>query len=453
MPPSIDLKALTPIVQGMAYARTLQGRGPGGVAPTAASPTPLLSSDTLAATISPGQGLPSLFSPAVTWVNAPLAQVLLQVTAAQSAQLSIDAPYLLEVFASRGSDGPYPLVAAYLPVLPSAGTQAAPTLPDLVTLPYATQLLGQLALTEAQLEAIPTLVTSAGAAIRNYCNRLFVNGNRPIVEDLMVELDGYVRLSEIPVNRVLRVQADPRVAISIQNTSAASAWVNRISTGDQYSGIVVTGIALNAITSGPAVEADITYADGMTIAQLAAAINGVGNGWTATADDVLGALPVTELIDTLEAPGADANSQPYPGATYHAYSRNVTGAHPHPDGGELTGLWYSGRSRFAGGSGALGAAAWGGWGSYGGYGSAYQDGNPGYDRVRFTYMGGFASVPPEIQSTTVELVKYQLQRLGTDLLLSSETAGEYSYTLAAADIMALPKWCLQVLARYRVTNS
>ena len=56
-------------------------------------------------------------------------------------------------------------------------------------------------------------------------------------------------------------------------------------------------------------------------------------------------------------------------------------------------------------------------------------GETGSSRVRITYNAGFPVIPMPIQLATVELVKHQISRLRTDLLLTSERARDYAYTI------------------------
>ena len=73
--------------------------------------------------------------------------------------------------------------------------------------------------------------------------------------------------------------------------------------------------------------------------------------------------------------------------------------------------------------------------------------------VLATYNGGYATIPRDIQQACVELVKQQLNRLGTDLILSSETADKYSYQINNQMLDALPPFVRQTLSRHRITNA
>lgn len=438
---TISLKALTPIVVGCDYARTLQGNTPAGVAGTG-----FTGSETLTATLSLGQGLASVLSPTVAWSSASACQFVLSITAAQSAGLSIDATYYGLVEASSGG-ATFPIAAFYLPTLPSPSAQAAAIPPDLITVPYAAQLLAQLSLTEAQFEAIPTLITAASDAIRSWCNRRFDQGT--VTEDAAVSLYGEIRLDRPPVNVIQRIQCGPRVALTASNATADSAWIYPAATGDQTIGVAITGIVLNWISAGAVSTSTITFADlaDQRISTLATAIGAVGSGWSATADSTLGDWPISEIVNLQTGEGAGPDDQPYAAGQYLVYSQNLTNYWPNPDNGENTAIYRVGRL-----DGISAAMRWGPGGD-----SLWADGYGGGSlwpgRVRVTYNGGFAAVPREVQLACVELVKAQLDRLGTTLLLQSETAGEYSYTINPDQVMALPPHVLQGLSRYRITNA
>jgi hypothetical protein len=317
--------------------------------------------------------------------------------------------------------------------------QAVAAPPDLITIPYAAMMLRQIALTSVQLEQVPTLIASASSAWRRWCNRRF--DQAVFIEEVPVEADGSIRLAQIPVNRILRIQANPTSALTVTNTTATSAWVNLATTGDASIGLTITGMTLNWESAGALNTNTITYTSNQTIASLATAINAVGSGWNAVADSVLGLWPVTEIMDGLASLGASPNDTPDAGAIFHVYSANLTNSYFHPDSGQETGILYVGRQ-----SSDLGMR-WGpGWGD-----STSTVGTMA--KVKVQYNGGFAAIPPDVQEGTVELVKASLERLKTDLLISSETAADYAYTVALEMIESLPRHVRQRMAQYRVSNA
>ena len=185
---NINLQTLPPAVQGASYARLIQGVNADGTIPTVANPAPFLITDILEVTIFLGQELATVFSPQAAWVQPSLAQFSFAYDDTQGALLSIDTVYYVEAFASR-TGTTFPLMAALnRSRRRPAASPAGP--PDLVSIPYAGQLLGQLNLNVAQLESVPTLITAASDAIRSWCNRRFDQGL--VTETLPVELDGTI---------------------------------------------------------------------------------------------------------------------------------------------------------------------------------------------------------------------------------------------------------------------
>jgi hypothetical protein len=418
---------------GAAYATNIQTYNRDG-----SIPTQWLSSDTLSATVSPGQNEASIFSPTVTWFNAAMGQVALSMTAAQTAMLAIEGDYWLTIYGTR-SGTTYPIAWLWVQVVPAAGSQAAASPPDLITLAYANRLLGALTLTPDQFEQIPTLITAASAAWRSWCGRYFTQAT--IVEDLVVELDGYVALHQIPCYQVNRVQVNPSTAITIWNSSATSAWVSATNTGSLITGLTLASLVLNWEASGNENSQAIAITAGQTITSLASSITAVGNGWMATADSVLGAWPALQICDAYASKGATANDTPTGSAQFSVYSSNVTNSYFHPDRGQETGMLYVGRQN----TGSFDPS----WGPT--YGDAIAQTEP-KGKARVTYPGGFPTVPYDIQKGVLDLVKICLEQLKNDLLLSSEKAKDYSYNLALDMIEALPKNIRQVMAMYRIHN-
>lgn len=434
---TINLKTLPPIVPGMAYARTLQGNTPAGVAATG-----FTSDDTITATLSSAQGLPSLFSPTVTWSNAGSCQFTLSITGDQSSALAIDDQYYGLVSATV--DGtPYPIAAFYLPTLPAPGSQDAASPPDLVTLPYAVRLLGSLNLTAPQWEAIPDLITASSDAIRSWCHRdKYGFEQQTVVEYPYVDFQsGLARLSLIPVNYVERVQGQRSLALSLSNSTADTAWAYAVTTGDLAGGQTVTGLSLNWEITGAQQSATITFSSlsDQRISTLATAINAVGNGWSATASTSYGDWPISELAGLLDSAACGPNDN---GGYYHIYARNIQPRFV-PDDGMRTGMIWVGRLA------AEGAAAR--WGP-GGEELFGEEPFEMQSQVKVTYNGGFATIPRDLQLACVELAKMQLGRLKTDLELASEHGDKFDYTLGPEALMALPRHVLQTLARYKVTN-
>lgn len=443
----VNLKFFNPpITWGCSYARLLQGVNEDGSIPTVSTPSNFLGTDTLTATVSLGQNLPSIISPSVSWINATICQVSFSITPAQSALLSPDVTYLVVVTGSRSGTS-YPIVQGYLQVLPNAGSQASATPPDLATVPYVGSLLGQLSLNESQLDIIPSLITAVSNAIRRYVSREITQA--VYVETVEVSLYGEIRLSQYPVQRLQLVQSWPQECMTVANNSGSvqQAWIYCEATGSSLYGFTLTSMVLNWNSYGTFSTQSIPITSGQTVIQLATAINAVGSGWTATAsNDGLGQYPALQIMDGRNSKGATQNDLPGGGATFHVYSNILTDVRPNPDGGFDTGMFIVGRIN----------SDYGGWGRWGpGPGGDYDGGgNQGQNAsVCVTYLGGFSPIPADLQRAVAELVKLEIERLETPMLLKSEGADKYRYELNDKAMDAFPPWVENVIKSYQTSNA
>jgi len=67
-----------------------------------------------------------------------------------------------------------------------------------------------------------------------------------------------------------------------------------------------------------------------------------------------------------------------------------------------------------------------------------------------TYAAGFTTIPPNIQLAAAYLVKWKLELAKQELLLASEKAADYSYTLAQDMADAMPRPVRQMISSYRL---
>ena len=366
------------------------------------------------------------------WINAATTTWLVSFTDAQTATLT-PGIYRMQVTAPvLGRTGP--LFEGMLEVFSAPGT-AAPN--NLASAFYVGKALTEINLSPGQWEYLPDTIAVASSLFRIYCRRQFTQG--VYIETVPVEKDGTIRLREIPVNQIARIQCQPRQALSIRNGSAAQSWVSSAQVGDVYSGITINGIQLNWQNNGVLNTQVITFAANETIASLATAIGAV-SGWSASASSVFGPLPVTELVDLEMAKGSGPNDQPECAAIYRVYSQVTTTSSPLADNGYRTGIIGVGQQ-------------------YSGVGPRW---GPGWEedsdrltlgRVRVTYNGGFATVPHVVQEAIAEIVKANFERLATDAFLKSETARNYSYQIAEELIGNMPKAARQTAESFKVRNA
>ncbi len=327
----------------------------------------------------------------------------------------------------------------------SVGSSPPPTpmaLPDLITAGYASAGLAAAQLSAAQIAFQPYAISAASNEIRRWCmDRDFTQGT--YTEIYPVALDGYIRLNQIPVNQILRVQCQPQTACSIVNTDPSVQYAQALFayTGDVATGQTVTGLMLNWTSNGTPSTTTILFTTGMTINALAVLVNAVGSGWSASPDSILGAWPVTQIFTGWIGEGATTQSSPGT-CELLVFSQDLVNARFHPDDGQKTGLVWVGQ-RYPG----LGPS----WGLDWSWWDNASSGGTGV--VQVTYNAGFAAIPDIVQLACVEGVKVILQRMKINPYLESESAGEYAYKLAFNMMQALPTYVIQELSSYRLINA
>jgi hypothetical protein len=313
--------------------------------------------------------------------------------------------------------------------------------PDLITLDYCTAQLSVLNLSSAQLALLPTLITAASQAVRLECgNRYF--DLRTLTEWHEVYQDGYCRLWQEPIQIVTRVQGNPlQQALTISNTagSVQTAQVYFIYTGFDggynTDAKTATGIYLNWVSNGAASNATFLYATYPTLTQIATAINAAGSGWSARVTSGFGSWLCSELTGGFVAQGCGITSSQNGGAQFNVLTDlSIPKLRPRSPM-----LWVGNQ--------------------YGGNQFAQQWGPGGYEMfandqmdlglVRVTYVAGFSTIPPDVQFQTAQLVKWRLELGIQDLLLKSENADDYNYTLAEQLVHKMPSPIREALGQFK----
>lgn len=306
---------------------------------------------------------------------------------------------------------------------------------DLISQAYLTGCLADYGLTAAQTAMLPQLTAAASRAIRRYCDRHF--SRRTAIDELYtLGRGGQTLLKEYPVNGVARVAGSPTTVLSVRNSDGTTnqrATATLATTGSLDAGLVVTGLTLWRIASGvPSVDT-LAFAAYATVQALAAAIAAVGGGWTAAVASGYGPWPTADLRavqGALPALGRAAE------LTIHAEDL------PFDLEPETGTLWVD--LPLEGGDPSSSPR----WGDLGEPDGLALEARP--MGLRVVYDAGWDTVPEDVQQACVEAVKAQLDRLGADTVLKSESGGEYSYTLRdAEEVAALPLAVRSALAPYR----
>lgn len=411
------------------------------------------SGSVLSATFWEGQNQISLFSPTVAWclIN-PITQAsqtgYMQgqfswaVSGAQMLTLNPAGEYYTLI--SQTTAGvTSPVWQGRVKVLATSGS-TSPQPPDLATCDFIEAYCSSANLTDTQRDFIPYFATAASTAIRKWCARDF--DLRTYVKKYDVTIYGVARLDAIPVQQVLRVQGPQQLALTIANGSSsvqfAQAYFAYTGQVDGYGAQLqtATGITLNWVSNGTVVNQTVGYTTGMTISTLAAAINAVGSGWSAVADATpggYGSWPVTELDGGYVGQGSALSAVPGTGAQFYVLQDLSTAYLDDPQRGFLNVGRQQGNFN-AGRWGPGGEALWG------------TSGAPPINQVKVTFTAGQATVPMEIQAACAGLVKWKIELAAQELLLKSETAADYSYTLSEQMVASMPVSIRQALAPFRI---
>ncbi len=405
--------------QGLQFDTTLQIKNRNGTVAAGV----FTADSTLEASVWEGQNQATIFQPAVNWYTKGATQTgwgqgqfTLAIVGAQTANLDPAGEYFVLVTeTTNGIESP--VWEGRVKVLATPGA-ISPTPPELATYDYVEAYLANQNLTDAQRDFLPYLVAAASNSIRRWCmDRNF--DLRTYTQCYPVALDGSVRLYQIPVNQVTRVQSQPQVALTVSNTSSsvqvAQVYFSYTGQAGGYgtNAETPTGITLAWSSSGVASSSTVLFASNMTISDLTNLINAVGSGWTASTDNVLGLWPVTELVGGYVGQGAGLNASPASGAIFNVLL-DLNGCQL---ADQQTGFLWVGR-QYAG----IGPR----WGP--GWDSMDWGGSPqGLGQVKVTYSAGFTTIPPAIQLAVAQMVRDQLLWQRINPYLESETADEYSY--------------------------
>jgi hypothetical protein len=429
------------VTQGTGWAREFQVKDSSG-APIIGVYVP---SDTLTGYIYQGDSQVSLASPILTWASAAQSKIIITLASTDTSGLS-PGTYRLQGKVSRFGQSPVEVLDALLQITGTPGAIAPPGLPDLVPLSLAQAALTDVGLSAAQVEWLPYAVAGASKSIRRFCGDRDFN-RWTYTKEFTPASDGQIRLDQIPVNQILRVQANKRTALTITNTSGSVQFsrVTFSTTGDADVGQVITGLTLTSVSSGVATPTPVLFTDNETISGLATAINALGGGWVAVAEATYADWPVTELVGGLIAQGATQGAGRGNGAVLTVYGDDVT-AVGFAENGQQTGLvWVGVSGSWGGGFGPSWGPDWVAWDGGGR--------TNGTGVVKVTYDAGMSQVPADVQAAAVELSKAILERLRTEAFLQSESAGGYAYTLAGPLLAHFPLPVRQALSLYRIHNA
>jgi hypothetical protein len=307
---------------------------------------------------------------------------------------------------------------------------------DLVAPAYLQSVWDTGTLSAAQLASLAPACSAATRAVRQYCRRVFTRATF----DELYTLTGPrspVVLRQWPVSGVTAVMVGPTAALTVANADPVTnqrATVALATTGSEADAtLVATGVTLSRWASGTIVAASVPFATSPTVGAVAAAIAGLGGGWTAIVGDGLAARA---SADFRPPQGAFGCLGPTNGADLliHAqdapFALDAAAGIVRLDPWRADDPWSSPR-----------------WGAYleTDFGSTDLSGVPG--GVRVIYDAGFDAVPADVLFWTAQAAKSLVEQMATDTSLASERAGSYGWQ-ARAEVPALPAAVRQGLASW-----
>jgi hypothetical protein len=247
---------------------------------------------------------------------------------------------------------------------------------DLITSARAKYAINQATFSTGEDTTISALVTAVSKVVKRYCRREFDSQSF----DELYNGSGEVRLvlDQYPLVSVARVATNPRAVLTVKNSSS--------STQRATVAITSTGLSLTRVASGiSSTDTSVTWASYATLNAVAAAVNSLGNSWSASVPDASYGLWASSDLRTpqgaLNAMNVDAPLRIHVDdlADYEVDAARGWLLRGH------RGLTELGCFRAA-------HEAWG-W-------------LPGVDNYRVVYTAGYATVPEEVQEACAQWVAH-----------------------------------------------
>jgi hypothetical protein len=245
---------------------------------------------------------------------------------------------------------------------------------DLITSTRAKYAINQASFTAGEDTTISALVTAVSKAVKRYCRREFdsqtfdelYNGNG----DIRLVLDQY------PILNVARVATGPKAVLTIKNTSPSNQRATVA--------VTPTGLSLLRVASGTSsTDTSVTWGTYPTLNAVAAAVNALGNGWSASVSDAAYGLWASS---DLRSPQGALNARNVD-APLRVHIEDVADYEVDAARGWLL-RGHRGLTEL--GSFNAGREGWG-W-------------VPGVDNYRIVYTAGYTTVPEDVQEACAQWV-------------------------------------------------
>jgi hypothetical protein len=268
------------------------------------------------------------------------------------------------------------------------------------------------------------LISAASRAIERACKRIFAAQDYTLFLSAGPRPCDWIALPNFPVLSVTRLATRPQAAISIVNNDAADNQRATVAT-------TATGLQLTLVASGASSTVNIAYAGYSTLAALAAAVSGVGSGWSATATAAYANFPSADLRPSqgaLPALGAPACLEIFT---------------------EEIGAWAGIQSvwDWAGGAGIC--RGWQLDADAGLLVGRFADPAAGPVSLRCDYRAGFETIPEDIQQATTRLAALIQEDQQRDSTVMMQTVGPYTqkYFPLASKLLSNPA-VMELIAPY-----
>jgi hypothetical protein len=216
---------------------------------------------------------------------------------------------------------------------------------------------------------------------------------------------------------------------------------NLANTPQARAGVSSTGLTLTRVTNGvKSTDTSVTFASNVTVGAVIAAVNVLGNGWTALTAGYDN-WPAADLYCPNGISGSDGANPPGQGALTAAGQNAELKMHTY----ELAGFQLDVRRGWL-----LRAIP-------------YTDPEllhpedlvwpVGINNFRVQYTAGFAAVPEDVQEACAELVATYFAQRGRDMSLQAESVGTgHSYSVPGVSIDNIPERIASILRPYRITR-
>lgn len=313
---------------------------------------------------------------------------------------------------------------------------------DLITLERALYALPS-DISSADQLTVPTLIAAASRACERWCNRSFTAADydetrTPSPAPQFTAQADMVQLRNFPLNSVARVAGGRTAALLIANTATSTnqrATAEVAMTGDPDAILTATGLTLIRVASAVPYTSSLTFAAYPTLSALAAAIDALGSGWTATVQSGLGSWPSSELVSR-EGPLGCLSV----GCTLDVFSSDMQLIDVDRRGGVVYFSSY--------GPGPSGSTGWGGDILGSDADVTYGSFRP---QVRVRYNAGWSAIPDDVQLACANAVQVMFANQTSDPRFKSVTLGDKSFTLGDTNPQ-LPDSAKVLLAPYRVRS-